>query len=95
MQKSSTTRIFLVRHGATQLSAEDPIRRRGRRGPSEEGRFQARKLAERLAAERIVAVYSSPLSRTVETAEILAGPHGLPIGSGRGCARSAMAAGKA
>jgi probable phosphoglycerate mutase len=44
---------------------------------SDEGRDQARKLAERLQVQKITAVYCSPLSRTVETAEILAAPHGL------------------
>ena len=74
-----TTRLYLVRHGATQLTAED--RFSGAEGVklSEEGRHQASRLSERLAHDAITAVYSSPLSRTVETAEILARPHGLPL----------------
>ena len=74
-----TTRLYLVRHGATQLTAED--RFSGAEGVelSEEGRHQAGRLSERLAHEAITAVYCSPLSRTVETAEILARPHGLPL----------------
>src|SRR5262249_11920771 len=44
---------------------------------SEEGRRQAGCLATRLAPEPITAVYASPLSRTAETAAILAAPHGL------------------
>ena len=43
---------------------------------SDEGRRQARRLGERLADDPIAAVYCSPLSRTVETAEIVARPHG-------------------
>ena len=39
---------------------------------SEQGRAQAQRLRERLAALPVAAVYSSPLSRAVETAEILA-----------------------
>jgi broad specificity phosphatase PhoE len=74
-----TTRLYLVRHGATQLTAED--RFSGDIGVelSAEGRAQAERLAERIAGEPISAVYASPLSRTVETATILATPHRLPV----------------
>jgi probable phosphoglycerate mutase len=44
---------------------------------SDEGREQARHLAERLADDEIAAVISSPLNRTLETARILSEPHGL------------------
>ncbi len=79
MKHPSVTRLLLVRHGATQLSAED--RFAGAIGVelSEEGRAQVRRLAERLAHEQIDAMYASPLSRTLETARILAAPLGLPI----------------
>jgi broad specificity phosphatase PhoE len=71
------TRLYLARHGATPLTAED--RFSGAEGAylSEEGREQARRLAERLRDEAIAAVYCSTLSRALETAEILARPHGL------------------
>lgn len=77
MKKQAVTRLFLVRHGETQLSAED--RFAGSINPelSEGGIFQARRLAERLADDEIAAVYCSPLIRTVQTAEILALPHDL------------------
>jgi probable phosphoglycerate mutase len=67
-----STRIYLVRHGATQLTAED--RFAGSTGVelSEEGRWQAARLGERLAHEGIDAIYASPLSRTMDTARILA-----------------------
>ncbi len=74
-----TTRIFLVRHGATVLSAEDAFAGETDVALSEEGREQARSLAARLAGEPLEAVYASPLGRTLETARILAGPHGLDI----------------
>jgi broad specificity phosphatase PhoE len=73
------TRLFLVRHGATQLTAEDRFSGAVGVDLSEEGRWQVRALARRLATEKIAAVYCSPLSRTVETASILAEPHGLPV----------------
>ncbi len=73
------TRLYFVRHGATQLSAEDRFSGAVGVDLSDEGRFQAKRLAERLADDGISAVYCSPLSRTVETATILALPHKLPL----------------
>jgi broad specificity phosphatase PhoE len=74
-----TTRVYLVRHGATVLSAEDAFAGATDVALSEEGRGQARSLAERLAGEPIAAFYASPMSRTMETARILAQPHGLEV----------------
>lgn len=74
-----TTRLYMVRHGATQLSAEDRFAGAVDVELSEEGKFQAARLAERLADDHIAAVYCSPLTRTVQTATILAYPHGLPL----------------
>jgi broad specificity phosphatase PhoE len=73
------TRVFMVRHGATVLSAEDRFAGVTDVELSEEGREQARHLAERLSGEKIAAVYASPLGRTVETARILAAPHDLQV----------------
>jgi probable phosphoglycerate mutase len=72
-----TTRLFLVRHGATGLTAED--RFSGAIGVelSDDGREQVRCLAGRLADQELSAVYCSPLSRTVDTAVILSEPHKL------------------
>lgn len=77
MTERKSTRLFLVRHGATVLSAEDRFAGATNVELSEEGIFQARRLAERLADDSITAVYCSPLKRTVHTATILAKPHGL------------------
>jgi len=73
------SRIFLVRHGATVLTAEDRFAGATEVELSEEGREQVRRLAKRLAGEKIAAVYASPMGRTVETARILAEPHGLDV----------------
>jgi broad specificity phosphatase PhoE len=69
----------MVRHGATVLSAEDRFAGVTDVELSDEGREQARRLAERLGQEKITAVYASPLGRTVETARILAAPHDLQV----------------
>ncbi len=69
----------MVRHGATVVSAEDRFAGATDVALSDEGREQTRRLAERLSDEKIVAVYASPLGRTVETAQILAAPHRLEV----------------
>jgi len=74
-----TTRLYLIRHGATPLTMEDKFS--GAEGVylSEEGRRQAAHLAERLKEHTISAAYSSPLERARETARILVEPHGLAV----------------
>jgi probable phosphoglycerate mutase len=76
---SAQTRVFLVRHGATALAAEDRFAGATDVPLSDEGRAQVSRLAARLGRECISAVYASPLGRTVETASILAQPHGLEV----------------
>lgn len=73
------TRLYLVRHGATQLSAENRFAGDAGVDLSDEGKRQAARLGERLMSEGITAIYSSPLSRTMETARIIAGPAALAI----------------
>jgi broad specificity phosphatase PhoE len=73
------TRVLLVRHGATVLTAEDRFAGASNPALSEEGREQARRLGERLREVAIAAVYASPLDRARETAELIAAPHALPV----------------
>jgi probable phosphoglycerate mutase len=72
-----TTRLYLVRHGATQLTAENRFSGAVGVDLSDEGRTQVARLAERLTGEAIAAVYASPLSRALETAQILGRQRGL------------------
>lgn len=72
-----TTRLYLVRHGATPLTAEDRFSGEQNVFLSEIGRAQVQRLAERLSDDDLAAVYASPLDRTMETARILAAPHEL------------------
>ena len=74
-----TTRIFLVRHGATVWSAEDRFAGATNVELSETGRAQVQALSRRLADEPIRAIYASPLDRTMETARILSAPHQLSV----------------
>jgi probable phosphoglycerate mutase len=71
------TRVYFVRHGATPLTAENRFSGEAGVDLSDEGRAQVSQLAQRLGKDPLTAVYCSPLSRTVETAAILAAPHGL------------------
>src|SRR6185295_15790722 len=79
MSSAPCTRLFLVRHGATVLAAEDRFAGSTDVALSEEGRAQAGRLAERLAREPFAAIYASPLRRAVETAAILAAAHRLEV----------------
>ncbi len=74
-----TTRLYLVRHGATPLTEEDKFSGAENVHLSDEGRVQAQHLAQRLKDTQIAAAYCSPLDRAVETAEILVQPHGLDL----------------
>ena len=71
------TRLYLVRHGATPLTAEDRFSGADGVDLSDEGRAQAERLAARLAGQGITAIYSSPLSRAMETARAIARGAGL------------------
>ena len=74
----TTTRVLLIRHGATVLSAEDRFAGSTDVDLSDEGRRQASSLGERLAAHNIAAIYTSPMRRTRETASLIGGPCRLP-----------------
>ena len=74
-----TTRIYLVRHGITLVGAEDRFAGETDVPLSDAGREQARALGARLAAESIDAFYASPLSRALETARLVAAPHGREV----------------
>lgn len=73
------TRVFLIRHGTTELTAEDRFAGETDVRLAEEGRDQMRRLGQRLAGEKIAAAYSSPMSRTLESARLVAAPHGLEV----------------
>lgn len=72
-----TTRLLFIRHGATPMSAEDKFSGADNVHLSDEGRDQVHHLATRLAGEKLLAVYSSPYDRALETARIVTELHGL------------------
>ena len=75
MQRMTT--LFVARHGETLDNAAQ--RWQGWRDSplSARGIAQAQALARRLASEPLAAIYSSDLGRALQTAHIVATPHGL------------------
>lgn len=73
------TTIFLVRHGETIDNARQIMQGQTQGCLNERGREQARQVAQRLADEAFDAVVASDLRRAIQTAEIIAAPHGLPV----------------
>jgi probable phosphoglycerate mutase len=74
-----TTQLLVIRHGETAWNAEHRIQGHLDIPLSATGMRQAGLLADRLANERVHAVYSSELARAWLTAEPLAARLGLPV----------------
>ncbi|MCX7707043.1 MAG: histidine phosphatase family protein [Anaerolineae bacterium] len=74
------TRFILVRHGQTEWNRVERFRGRADVPLNDVGLAQAAATGRRIAAEwQPTAVYTSPLSRSVVTAEAIAAPLGLPV----------------
>ena len=77
--RGEVTVFHLLRHGQHVLQGRVLAGRTPGIGLSTMGRAEIAAVADRLANEDIVALYSSPLQRTRETAEILSERLDLPI----------------
>ncbi len=74
-------RVILVRHGETEWNRLRRIQGGNSDIPlNEKGRQQAERLALRLKLEKIQAIYSSPLHRSVDTAQAIARYHQVEVG---------------
>jgi broad specificity phosphatase PhoE len=71
--------IWLARHGETAYNAERRFQGQGQVGLSERGLEQAHELAEEAAGHGIASLWSSPLPRARQTADVVAGRLGLEI----------------
>lgn len=77
---AETCYIYLARHGATDNNQAGVLQgQQDHPALSEQGLRQAAQLRDQLADRPIVAIYSSPLRRARQTAEIVATAHGLPV----------------
>lgn len=75
----NVTRVVLVRHGQTDWNRDQIFRGRVDVPLNETGRAEARKIGEALRGIPLDAVYSSPLSRAVETARAILVHHSLEL----------------
>ncbi|MFQ6015694.1 MAG: MSMEG_4193 family putative phosphomutase [Anaerolineae bacterium] len=73
------TKLLLIRHALNDWVGERLPGWTPNVHLNDEGRQQAEALAQRLASLEIEAIYTSPLERAVETAEIIAAAQGLTV----------------
>ncbi len=82
--KKPPIELVLARHGETEWNVGEIFRGRIDIELNETGVKQAELLAEYLTERKIDAIYSSPLRRSLKTAEVIAGYHNLEVKIGPG-----------
>ena len=73
------TMLYLVRHGETVDNANQVMQGQTQGKLNDVGMSQARELCDKLAGMDFDAIVASDLKRAVDTASILAKPHGLEV----------------
>ena len=73
------TTLYLVRHGETVDNARQLMQGQTQGQLNEQGLQQAEQLARQLSGEAIDAFVASDLQRAIDTATILARPHGMTV----------------
>lgn len=73
------TTLILVRHALNDWVGENLAGWTPGVHLNDQGRAQAQALAQRLADQPVAAVYTSPLERALETAQVIAAPHQLEV----------------
>lgn len=74
-----STILFLVRHGETADNANQTMQGQTQGELNERGILQAQELSEEWKDREIDVIVSSDLKRAVDTAAIVAAPHGLEV----------------
>lgn len=74
-----STILFLVRHGETVDNANQTMQGQTQGELNERGILQAQELSEEWKDREINVIVSSDLKRAVDTAAIVAAPHGLEV----------------
>ncbi len=73
------TTFFMVRHAVTEHTGKKLSGWMEGVPLTEDGREQAERVAAHLEGLKFDAIYSSPIERTLETARVVAAPHGLRV----------------
>ena len=76
---SERTRIWLVRHGATEWNLNKRAQGQADIALTDKGRAQAKEVAAALSPFELDAVFSSDLSRAVDTARVIAQEQALEV----------------
>lgn len=72
-------RLYFVRHGESEANVLEVFSNRGlEHGLTQRGQVQAVSLAQKLAGRQIIRLFTSPILRATQTAEILAEMLGVP-----------------
>lgn len=72
-------KLYFARHGESEANLLHEFSNRGlKHGLTEEGRQQAATLAGKLEGISVAKLFSSPLLRAIQTAQILADEPGVP-----------------
>ena len=71
--------VYIVRHGKTIWNAEGKLQGHADIELNEEGRLVAKELCQKLENTHFDIIYSSPLRRAYETAELIRGQRNIPI----------------
>jgi broad specificity phosphatase PhoE len=72
-------RLLLIRHAESKGNSERRLQGRREFPLTAKGTRQAEALASRLASEPLTTIYSSPIGRALQTAEIIASTSGLDV----------------
>lgn len=73
------TKVIFIRHGQTEWNVTGRYQGQSDVHLTEEGKLQARKLAENFPVQDVDAIYASDLNRAMVTAETVAAKFGLPV----------------
>ncbi|MBN1288139.1 MAG: histidine phosphatase family protein [Actinobacteria bacterium] len=75
----TTNKLFLIRHGQTDLNRDRRFRGYTPAPLNEQGRLEAKRAGELLKDSGLEIIYTSPMARAVETAGIISGVTGCRV----------------